>query len=1117
MKQLLAKLLLTMVCTAGVALGQNVTIKGKIVEDSTGEPIAMAPVQVKGESKGAYADMDGVFSIEVQVGKTLVFNYVGFTPYEYTVKGAKSDLVVRLKEEATMLEGVVVETGYQKIDRRLFTGAATAVDADKAKVDGATDVSRMLQGKVAGVQVQNVSGTFGAAPKIRVRGASSIYGNSKPLWVVDGVVLEDVVDVSADDLASGNANTLLASAVAGLNANDIESFQILKDASATALYGARAMNGVVVITTKSGSAGRTSVSYSGEFTLRERPRYSDYNVLNSAEQMDIFMEMYQKGWLNYSYTSRTSNAGEFYVMSKLINQWDPETQTFGMPNTLDARMDFLEAAGKRNTDWFGLLFRPSIQQNHAISVSGGNKTTNFYGSLSFLYDPGWTVADKVQRYTGNFNLNHKFFDNLSLKLSSNQSYRQQRAPGTQNRATDPVSGTVSRGFDINPFSYALNTTRTMRARDSRGEPFFYQRNYAPFSILNELQENNILINQLDSKFQMQLDWKPVRQLEVSVLGSARFVKTTTEERITEHSNRAMAYRAAQDAVVTLNNQYLYRDPENVDSYPEVVLPHGGFYNTTDNLMHSYYFRASANFNDTYNDAHIVNLLLGNEIKSADRKERWSDGFGMQFDKGNSVFTDYRILKQLIENNNNYYGMGNLYDRFVAFFATASYSYMGQYTFNMTGRYDGSNLLGRARSARWLPTWNMSASWNILETLLRDQSTISHLLLRGTYGLTASMGPARNSLPIFYNGRTYRGLSKYDESYVYTSSLGNKGLTWEKQYETNIGLDFGLWRNRISFSGDMYWRRGFDLIGDVITSGIGGQQFKTGNYANMESHGFEFSLNTQNIMSRDFRWRSNYTFSYNQNKVTNLQNNARLIDLVQEYGSPLEGYPVRSIFSIPFAGLNEFGAPTFYLNKERNNPTYAGVDFQQNKGLDFLKYEGTVDPTITGGMEQTFEYKDFALSLYFTYQAGNVIRLPYEFYSSYSDQYAMPREMLNRYRGNGDEKKTNVPVILDYRLYRALSEGNISQAYSAYNYSDVRLAKGDFFRLKDVTLSYNVNPQWLQTHVSGLKNAQLRFVASNVWLIYTDKKLNGVDPEFANSGGVALPTPHQYTLTLRLGF
>lgn len=1107
---LLAFLLLSISC----AFAQKLTVKGTVL-DETGESIIGATVREKGvPSNGAQTDIDGHFTLTVNQGATLIFSYVGYKTKE--VK-AKAELTIKLEPDAQLLEGVTVETGYSKIDRRLFTGSAAKVDAKDALVDGNADISKMLQGKVAGVQVQNISGTFGAAPKIRVRGASSIYGNSTPLWVVDGVVLEDVVNVSADDLSSGNANTLLASAVAGLNANDIESFQILKDASATALYGARAMNGVVVITTKSGGAGKTNVTYSGEFTFRERPRYSDYNLLNSAEQMDIFKEMEQKGWLNYASTSRASNGGEFYVMSNLINHWDPESQSFGMPNTMDARLKFQEAAARRNTDWFGILFRPSMQQNHSVSISGGNKTTNFYGSLSLLYDPGWTVADKVNRYTANFNIGHKFSDDLTLKFATNQSYRTQVAPGTQNRSIDVTSGEVSRGFDINPFSYALNTTRTMRAYASDGvTPFYYQRNYAPFSILNELRENNILINQLDSKFQLQLDYNPIKQLELSVLGSARFVKTTTETRVSEKSSQAMAYRAAQDATVILNNQYLYVDPDNVDSYPEVVLPQGGFYDRDDNLMHSYYFRATANYNDTYDDTHIVNFLVGNEVKFADRQYSWSNGLGMQYSKGNSVFTNYKILKQLIEGGSNYFGMGNSYDRFVAFFATASYSYMGKATLNLTGRYDGSNLLGKAMSARWLPTWNASASWNLHETFFPTNRKVSTALIRGTFGLTASMGPARNSLPIFYNGRTFRGHSTYDESYIYISSLGNKNLTWEKQYETNLGLDLGFFNNRISFSGDIYWRKGFDLIGQVVTTGIGGQQFKTGNYANMDSHGFEFSLNTRNIETSDFGWRSNYTFSFNKNKITKLQNNARLWRMVQEYGTPLEGYSVRSIFSIPFAGLDSHGVPRFYLDEKRDNPTYQGIDFQQNSNLEFLKYEGTVDPSITGGMEQSFRYKGLELSLYFTYQAGNVIRLPYDFYSSYSDQYAMPREMLNRWRKAGDEKRVNIPAILDYRLYRELSEKGVGRAYSAFNYSDVRIAKGDFFRLKDVTLSYNIAPSWLKSWGS-LSSAQVRFVASNLWLIYADKRLNGVDPEFANSGGVALPTPHQYTLTLRLGF
>lgn len=184
--------------------------------------------------------------------------------------GIKSHLKITMKTDSEILQEVVV-TGMQRMDKRLFTGAATKLSADNVKMDGMAEISRALEGRAAGVSVQNVSGTFGTAPKIRVRGATSIYGSSKPLWVVDGVIMEDVTEVGADDLSSGDAVTLISSAIAGLNADDIESFQILKDGSATSIYGARAMAGVIVVTTKKGKAGSNKISYTGEFTMRMKP------------------------------------------------------------------------------------------------------------------------------------------------------------------------------------------------------------------------------------------------------------------------------------------------------------------------------------------------------------------------------------------------------------------------------------------------------------------------------------------------------------------------------------------------------------------------------------------------------------------------------------------------------------------------------------------------------------------------------------------------------------------------------------------------------------------------------------------------------------------------------
>ena len=278
---------------SGVALAQE-KISGTVLSAEDGEPIIGASVLVNGtKNTGTTTNFDGKFTLTVPKGKKLKISYIGMNDVVVT---PKNGMVVKMTAAATMVDEVVV-TGVVKQDKRLFTGSAAKIDADKAKLAGMADVSRSLEGRVAGVQVTNVSGTFGASPKIRVRGATSIYGNSKPLWVIDNVIYEDNVDVSADELASGDAKTLISSAVAGLNSDDIESFTILKDGSATSIYGARAMAGVIVITTKRGAKGRAAVNYTGEFSTRLKPSYKNYNIMSSQEMMGIYKEMADKGWL----------------------------------------------------------------------------------------------------------------------------------------------------------------------------------------------------------------------------------------------------------------------------------------------------------------------------------------------------------------------------------------------------------------------------------------------------------------------------------------------------------------------------------------------------------------------------------------------------------------------------------------------------------------------------------------------------------------------------------------------------------------------------------------------------------------------------------------------------
>ena len=318
--QKLLMLLVAMVVALGAAAQIKVT---GVVLDDRQEPVIGATVKQKDKpTNGVMTDIDGHFTITVPAKSKLVITSVGMKSQE--VAASTEALTITMETEGEMIEEIVV-TGYQNVDKRLFTGATSTISADKAKLSGVADVSRGLEGRAAGVSVQNVSGTFGTAPKIRVRGATSIYGNSRPLWVVDGVILEDNVEISADDLSSGDATTLIASAVAGLNADDIENFQILKDGSATSIYGAKANAGVIVITTKQGRKGHSQISYTGEFTYRFKPRYSEFNICNSQEQMGIYKEMEQKGWLEFASLANGSETGIYGHMYNLMDTYDPAT------------------------------------------------------------------------------------------------------------------------------------------------------------------------------------------------------------------------------------------------------------------------------------------------------------------------------------------------------------------------------------------------------------------------------------------------------------------------------------------------------------------------------------------------------------------------------------------------------------------------------------------------------------------------------------------------------------------------------------------------------------------------------------------------------------------------
>jgi len=1078
------------------------------VRNGTGQSLQGVTVRVRGKNTGTSTDHTGHFSITANEGDVLHFRLLGYEEFEQVV-GSQQNYSIQLAAAINKIEEVVINTGYQAIDRKKFTGSAVTIKGSDAMRLGVPDVSRMLEGQAAGVSVQNVSGTFGAAPKIRVRGATSITGDNKPLWVVDGVILEDIVNISNDQLSSGDPNTLLGSSVAGLNPDDIESIQILKDVSATSLYGARAMNGVVLITTKRGKAGApATLSYTGNYTTYLKPSYSQFNIINSYDQMSIFAEMERKGWLDYTDLANNPNGGVYTKMAQALRYGTDGVAE--VENSVAGRRNYLQRYVYANTDWFDILFKNSLMQEHSLSLTSGGEKSQHYFSTSFLQDNGWTIGDKVRRYTATARSDFSISNKLSLGLISSASIRDQQTPGSLGRQNDPVTGLVSRDFDINPFSYAMNTTRTLTPYDKDGNREYFTMNYAPFNILNELENNNIELKMLDLKVQAEVKYKLPKHINYAFVGSYRYVNSGNEHKIREKSNMPMAYRAGtiysgqpENTTIADRNKFLYVDPADPDSRPVSVLPYGGFYTTSTDNLKSYYFRNSLDWNQKLGEDHTLRLFLSQELRFLDRMSNVFTGYGYQFDRGGTPYIDPNAIKREVEGNQSYYKMATFHDRYVAFAGNAAYSFQGKYQLNGTLRYDGSNQMGESTTARWLPTWNLSGSWNIdEEPFMKNQESFNSLTLRASYGLNASMGNARNSSLVIRAASTTRPYLTEVEPVLNIENNPNKDLTWEKQYETNIGMDASMFNRKIEWTVDVYKRQGFDLIGVIRTAGIGGEPFKLANYADMQSQGVELMVKSQLIKRKNWGWKTQLTNAYNTGKITRLINEPQIFDLIGNIGGAKVDYPVRGLFSIQFDKLDPLSGVPSFINEQGVKSTNVYLQSNETK---YLKYEGNIDPTFNGGWYNQFTYKSFAASVLITYSAGNKVRLNPIFQNQYTDLQAMSYDFLERFVLPYDGP---IPSIVEARNASRL-EGS---AYQSYNYSTERVADGGFIRLKQINISYEL-PQKLVNRW-GLRNLSLILVGNNISLLYADKKLRGQDPEFYGSGGVALPIPRQFTFSIK---
>lgn len=1095
------------------------TITGEVY-DTEGQPIPAVTVRLVGTKMGTTTDLQGNFSIKAEKGQKLRFSFIGLQAK--TVRITKKHIKVVLEEDAQQLEQVVV-TGYQNIQTRNYTGATNMVKAKDIHLEGISDISRMLEGRVPGLSIQSVSATFGAAPRINIRGGASILGNVQPLWVIDGAVYDELISLTIDQLASGDATTLISSAVAGLNAADIEDIQILKDASATSVYGARALNGVIVVTTKSAKKNsKLQVHYNSEFSMRSIPSYNEFNLLNSQETMAIYQEMYDKGYFGLKESLYGRRGGVYYQLAKGITTYNSATGEYEIANTPEARATFLREREYANTDWFKHLFtlRPTMEHNVGLSVGGEHSATR--ASLGYFEDFGWSVTDRVNRFTANIKSSFAVGERFQATLSLMGSMRKQKAPGTMPEHRNTAIGNFVRDFDINPFAYALGTSRTLRPFSPQGEREFYRNNWAPFNIIQEYENNYLNLSVLDFKAQAEVSYKIMNALLLKGMLAVRGANSTSLHEIAEASNMIQAFRANKNPYEAADNIYLWHDPLNPALGGEVALPNGGILHSAQANLRSYLGRIAADFDKTWG-GHRLKTFAFIECRQADRLSNQYTGYGIEYNKGNQVFTHPIIFEKLFNQGEDYFTLRTRSDRGVTFSQNITYTFNNRYVANLVFNIEGSNAHGKTNRSRWLPTWNVGGKWNIdKEKFFEKLLPISQLDLRASYGLTAKMNEqALNASVIYQNSISPRPSLKDRENGIIIQHLENRDLTWEKMYEFNIGVDLGIWNNRFSASIDVYQRNAFDLIDLVRTSAIGGEYFKYANFGDMKTQGCELTLRGTPIQLPDFSWTSTLTFSLMQQRITRLINTPNAFDLVAGRGrGNLEGYPKGALYSFNFQGLNNQGLPTFnfglYPIGDRMWNNVMGADFLDSQfAKSYLIYHGPVEPPFIGGFSNNLRYKNWELGLFITAQVGNKIRLNPTYDALFQDLNVFSRDYANRWLSPGDEWITDVPVIPSVELINQLGAEGIERAYNTYNYSQVRVVDGSFVRLKNISLAYQFPQQLCQK--MRIASLRMQMNVTNPFLIYSDKRLYGQDPEYYKSGGVSQPTPRQYTLSFSLAF
>ena len=1056
---------------------------GKVV-DGNGEPLIGVSVKQEGAEQGTVTGLDGTFDLLMQPvanGKMpkLIVSFIGMKTQHLTWKGRP--LNIYMEDDAQNLDEVVV-TGYQVINKRALTSAVTTVKAEDIIRPDFTSIDQMLEGQITDLTFMSNSGESGVAPKIRIRGTSSIIGNREPLWVVDGIVVQDPVDISPEELNDPDFVNRIGNAIAGLNPQDIERLDVLKDASATALYGTKAANGVIVITTKRGRVGKPEIRYTNSFTYKLRPRYTDHSVdvMNSKERIQLSRELYNSG---YVYNSNISPVGYEGELLKLYNNeitYDEFASNVAQLETL-------------NTDWFDLLTHDSFSQQHTVSVSGGSDAGRYYASI------GYTDTDDVvkntmnKRYTAALNLDANLTPWLDASFSMN---------GNVNKRTYPQTS-------LSPVEHAYTASRAIPAYDAEGNYYYYKKMVSSeegynYNILNELENSGVAQDGTSVTMNVNFRFKFNDWLSANAIASYTTQNTTIEDYWNDRSNHAAELRGSE-----------YGDVAPSDS----EMPQGGELTTQNTRRKSWTARLQLDWNKYFGneEKHNFNGTIGYEVSSSRYKGNVYTARGYYPDRGLSFVSNIDIDEYPTYGSwlaSNVPVLTDDLSNVISAYASFTYSWNQLVYFNLNGRIDGSNEFGHQSNDKILPIWSVSGSFNFSQLeFMQDVEWIDYLTVKTSYGFQGNMLSSESPVLTITKNPLH---PYYDEFTASANGNPNPNLRWEKTHSYNIGLEASFFNSRLQLEGSVYFKRTKDAFMNKTISTVNGYSSYVVNRGNISNDGYSIDITINPIMSKDWRWSVSTSFSRTINEITSSPDGESYeLDDFLNGTAVVKGQSVGTFYSYRFIGLSPVDGGPIFDDWEDHWEDLTGLSKYETY-TQVLKATGSREPTMQGGLNTTLRWKNFRFTASFAYSLGAKTRL-FGMYGSEqtNDAYAaaeirpennMSRDYLNRWQYPGDEMNTNIPAIIGegnssyfkYNTHWSSNLANNGQAiqpiasnyWDMYDYSDLRVVSANYLKCNTISFSYVFPDKWMKPY--GISRLELTASGNNLFTI-ADSKLKGQTP------------------------